>query len=228
MSKHNTKEELEHDALVDFINKSLTFFNANKTTILSVGVTVIVVVAVLFGYNYHSSNQESKAQILLADAERFYSEGDFQTALTGDNATFTLGFTEIAESYAGTNAGNLATYYAAVSNYKLDKNEDALSYIQNYKHVEGILGVGSLFFEGALLELNGSFDQAAQIYEKAASWDVNDSTTPFNLFKAAQAYKKAGNLDKTTALASKIIQDYPNSPEFVESERLKGQLAVSK
>ena len=59
MSKHNTKEELEHDALVDFINKSLTFFNANKTTILSVGVTVIVVVAVLFGYNYHSSNQES-------------------------------------------------------------------------------------------------------------------------------------------------------------------------
>ena len=103
-----------------------------------------------------------------------------------------------------------------------------MSYIQNYKHVEGILGVGSLSFEGALLELNGSFDQAAQIYEKAASWDVNDSTTPFNLFKAAQAYKKAGNLDKTTALASKIIQDYPNSPEFVESERLKGQLAVSK
>ncbi len=227
MSKHNTKEELEHDALIDFINKSLTFFNANKTTILSVGVTLIVVVAVLFGYNYYSSNQESKAQILLAGAENFYSQGDYQTALNGDEASYTAGFIEIATKYAGTNAGNLATYYAAVSSYKLDKNEDALSYIQNYKHVEGILGVGSLSFEGALLELNGSFDQAAQIYEKAASWDINDSTTPFNLYKAALAYKKAGNLEKTKALAAKIIQDYPNSAEFVESERLQGQLAVA-
>lgn len=228
MSKHHTKEELERDPLVEFIGKSVTFFNANKTTVLSVGITLIVVVAVLFGYSFYSSKQEAKAQLLLSQAENFYSEGDYTKALNGDEANFTYGFLEIADNYASTNSGNIAIYYAAVSSYKLGNYEDALAYIKKYKHVKGILGVGSLSFEAALYELNENFEKAASTFEKAANWDVNNSTTPFNLFKAANAYHKAGNNEKAKQIIAKIIADYPNSPEMTDSQRLQGLLAVSK
>ncbi|MFA5667741.1 MAG: tetratricopeptide repeat protein [Balneolaceae bacterium] len=227
MSKHHTKEELEHDPLVEFIGKTVTFFNANKTTVLSVGITLIVVVSVIFGYSFYSSSQEGKAQQLLSQAENFYSEGDYTKALNGDEASYSFGFIEIADNYANTNSGNIAIYYASVSSYKLGNYEDALAYIKKYKHVKGILGVGSLSFEASLYELNEDFDKAASTYEKAANWDVNNSTTPFNLYKAANAYHKAGKNDKAKQIAAKIIADYPNSPEMAESQRLQGLLAVS-
>lgn len=227
MAKHHTKEELERDPLVEFLNKSAAYYRANKTAILSVGTTFIVVVAILISYSVYSSKQEEKAQILLSQAEALYSESDYNAALYGDEGSFTLGFIDIADEYSRTNAGNLATYYAAVSYFKLDNFEDALAYINKYKHVKGILGVGSISFEAALYELNNQYDKAAITYEKAAKWDENSSTTPYNLYKAANAHYLDGNTDKSEQLISKIIKDYPNSDEYAESKKLLGQIASS-
>lgn len=227
MAKYHTKEELERDPLAEFIGKASIFYSQNKTMILSASVTVLVVAAVLIGYNLYSSKQETKAQILLAQAENFYSEGDYYTALNGDEVTFTPGFVEIALDYSGTNAGNLAIYYASVSSYKLGNYEDALAYIKKYKHVKGILGVSSLSFEASLYELNKEYEKAAEVYEKAAGWDENDSTTPYNLYKAANAYYHAGDNSKAARAIERIVNEYPESDELADSQRLQGILLAS-
>ncbi len=227
MAKHHSKEELERDPLIDFLNKASDYYRANKTAILSVGTTFILVIAILISYSVYSGKQEEKAQILLSQAEAAYSVSDYNTALYGDDRTFALGFTEIADEYSRTNAGNLAIYYAAVSNFKLDKFEDALAYINRYKHVKGILGVGSISFEASLYELNGQYDKAAITYEKAAKWDENYSTTPYNLYKAANAHYLDGKYDKAENIIATIIREYPDSEEFTESKKLLGLLAAS-
>tara|TARA_R110002124_G_scaffold286310_1_gene466841 strand:- start:24594 stop:25277 length:684 start_codon:yes stop_codon:yes gene_type:complete len=227
MSKNFTKEELEHDPLLDKYTSAVNFFNTNKTMVLSIVVTLVVVIGVLIGYRYYSIGQEDQAQNLLATAELSYSNGDYQTALNGDEYTLSYGFVQIADEFSGTNAGNLAAYYAAVSNFKLDNYEEALAYIQEYKHPKGIMGVGSVSFHATLLKLNGSLEKAAKKYEEAANWDKNDSTTPFNLMKAANVYKELGNTEKVKSIASTIIEEYPNSAEATNSRKLQGALAVS-
>lgn len=227
MSKNFTKEELEHDPLLDKYTKAVSFFNANRTMILSLTVTLVVVIGVLIGYRYYSAGQEDQAQNLLATAELSYSNGDYEAALNGDEYTLSYGFIQIADEFSGTNAGNLAAYYASVSNFKLDNYEEALAYIQEYKNPKGVMGVGSVSFHATLLKLNGSLEKAAKKYEEAANWDKNESTTPFNLMKAANVYKELGNSEKVKSITSTIIEEYPNSAEVTNSRKLLGSLAVS-
>lgn len=227
MTNRLSKEELEQDPLVEKYFKTVNFVLSNKITVVASTIAIITVIGVLIGYNIYSDRQESRAQNLLVDAEINYLQGDYAKALNGDEYTLSYGFSQISSQFSGTNAGNLATYYASVSEFKLDNVESALNYIKKYKAPKGILGVGPLSFHAALLEANGSFESAAQMYEKAAGWDDNNSTTPYNLLQAANAYEDAGNSSKAMSLANSIILIYPESIEFTEAQKLKGMLAIS-
>lgn len=227
MSKHLSKEELQSDPLIENYNKAANFFNENRTTILAIVISVIVVVGALVGYNYYAANQEQQAQQLLAIAEGYYSEGDYDKAINGDTFELTYGFLAIANDYSGTEAGNLAIYYAAVSSFKLGNIEDALGYLSRYDAPSGILGVGPVSFNAKLLLANGNAEKAAETFVKAANWDVNDTTTPYNLYQAAEAYFEAGNLDKAQELSERIIEEYPSSSELAGAQKLKGRIAVA-
>lgn len=227
MSKHLSKEELETDPLIENYKKAVTIFVENRTTIIAVFISLIVVIGAIIGYNFYSANQEQEAQQLLAIAEGYYSESDFDKAINGDSFQLTYGFLAIANDYSGTEAGNLAIYYAAVSSFKLGNIEDALSYMSRYDAPKGILGVGAVSFNAKLLFANGNTEKAAETFVKAANWDTNDITTPYNLFKAAEAYYDAGNLAKAQELTNTIIDEYPTSAELAASQNLQGKIAVA-
>lgn len=226
MSKRLSKEELESDPLIENYNRAVSFYLENKSTIIAVAVAVIVLIAGTIGYNLYSSQQEAEAQELLSIAESYYSQGEYEAALYGDEFELTYGFEQIADEYPWTNAGNIANYYAAVSSYELGDVENALAFIQNFDVPNGILGVGPIGFHANLLLENGSYEAAAKKYIEAAEWDENDVTTPLNLFKAAQAYYEAENYERADELTSRIIDDYPESNQLAESQRLKGMIAV--
>ncbi|MEX0719419.1 MAG: tetratricopeptide repeat protein [Balneolaceae bacterium] len=226
MSKRLSKEELESDPLIENYNRAAAYLSENKAVISSMIIGVVVIIAALIGYNFYSSVQEAEAQELLSVAESYYTQGDYENALHGDEFELTYGFSQIANDYSGTNAGNIATYYAAVSSLNLNNIEDALMYINRFDVPDGILGVGPLSFHANLLQANGSFERAAQKYLEAANWNKNETTTPFNLLKAARAFYEAGNYDRADELASQIIDEYPTSAELAESQRLKGMIAA--
>lgn len=227
MSKHLSKEELQTDPLLENVAKATTFFNENRTIILAVVIGIVVVVGSLIGYTYYSSSQEQQAQELLAIAEGYYSEGDFDRALNGDSFELTYGFLAIANDFSGTEAGNLANYYASVSSFKLGNIEDALSQFERYDAPNGILGVGSISFYASILKENGSLEKAAETYVEAAEWDENDFTSPYNLLEAAKIYYYLGNYEVAQELADRIIKEYPTSSEATESLRLEGMISAS-
>ncbi|MFV1885076.1 MAG: tetratricopeptide repeat protein [Balneola sp.] len=227
MSKHLSKEELQTDPLIENYNKAANFFNENRTTILAILISVIVVVGALVGYNFYAANQEQEAQQLLAIAEGYYTEGDYDKAINGDSFELTYGFLAIANDYSGTEAGNLAIYYAAVSSFKLGNIEDAIEYFSRYDAPEGILGVGAISFNAKLFLANGSTEKAADTFVKAANWDINDTTTPYNLYQAAEAYFEAGNFEKARQLSDQIIEEYPTSSELANAQKLQGKITVA-
>ncbi|MFN1833734.1 tol-pal system YbgF family protein [Balneola sp. MJW-20] len=227
MSKRRlSKEELESDPLIENYTKAVNYYQTHKPTILAAVIGIVVVVGSLIGYNYYSEQQELEAQNLLATAESYYNQGDYDKALNGDSFELTYGFAQIANDYSGTHAGNLATYYAAVSAYRLGNVEEAISFFNNFEVPRGILGVGPLTFHAKLLDENEQNELSSTMYLKAAEWDVNDNTTPYNLLKAAQASYEAGNYDDASDIATRVIREYPQSPEIADAQKLLGMLAA--
>jgi len=228
MSKKQVKEELEQDVLLETFSKAQSFYDQNKNTVIGAVIAVIILIGGSVGYYYYAEAQESEAQELMGYATQAYLQGDYEKALTGSDAEFTVGFEQIINNYGMTDAANLARYYAAVSTFKLGNPQEGLQYIENYEVPEGIMGVGPLSFHAVIHTELGNHAEAAKMYVKAAEWNVNNSTTPYNYLEAANAYYDAGNTEKAQQYAQKIINEYDNSDQATEAERLLGMLAVAE
>jgi predicted negative regulator of RcsB-dependent stress response len=226
MSKKLSKEDLEQDLLIEYTSRFMYFYSQNKAAVIGGGIGIILAIALIIGYFIYSSQQEQQAQILLGIAEQSLLTGDFETALYGDDDQFTLGFVQIARNFGRTDAGNLAKYYAAISEFELGNYEDALGHIESFSPPRGILGVAPLSMHANILLELERYEDAARIFERAANWDENSSTTPYNLFEAAQAHIEAGNRQNAITNLNTIINDYPNSQAAAEAQRLRGMLSA--
>lgn len=227
MNKKLSKEDLEQDLLIEYSSRFVHFYNQNKAAVLGGGLAVILTIVLVIGFFIYSAQQEQEAQILLGVAEQALMQNDFERALYGDDEQFTLGFTQIARNYNRTDAGNLAQYYSAVAEFELGNFEEALNYIKNYRVPRGILGVAPLSMNAIILAELERYEEAAVMFERAANWDVNNSTTPQNLFEAAQAHIEVGNNQRALEHLNTIVRDYPNSPLSTRASRIIGQLTVS-
>ncbi len=222
-----TQEELEQDPLLNSYARIQNFYLQNKNVIIGFAVVVLLVIASAIGYHYYQQSQNEEAQELMGMAENYYLRGQYDLALNGSDEDFTIGFKQILDNYSGTQAANLAHYYAAVSEYNLGNPKQALNYINDYDIPDGILGVAPLSFRGVLLtELNNS-EAAADAYVQAAEWDENASTTPYNYLEAADAFNDAGNKQQAVKYAQLIVDDYPNSQQLQEAEKLLGRLMAA-
>ena len=228
MSKKQVKEELEQDILLDTFSKAQSFYDKNKNALIGGAIALIIVLGGSIGYYYYSSAQEDKAQQLMANATQAYLSQDYETALRGSEAEFTVGFEQIINNYSITDAANLARYYASVCEFNLGNTEQALTYIKEYEIPEGILGVGPISFHGVILTDLGRHQEAADIYVKAAEWDVNDSTTPYNYLEAAKAFHDAGNSEKARQYAQRIVDEYSQSTQVTGAQKLLGTLAIAE
>jgi tetratricopeptide (TPR) repeat protein len=226
MNKKRVKEELEQDILLETFSKAQSFYDQNKSAVIGAAIALVVIIGGSVGWYYYSTAQEQKAQQLMGTATQAYLQGNYEEALRGSEADFTVGFEQIINNYSITDAANLAHYYAAVSEFKLGNPQKALNYIKDYEIPEGIMGVGPISFHGVIHTELGNHAQAAQMYVKAAEWDVNESTTPYNYLEAAKAFNDAGNQAEAQKYAQKIVDEYANSTQVTDAQKLLGMLAA--
>jgi tetratricopeptide (TPR) repeat protein len=225
MSKRLSSEDMEQDVLIEYSSRAIHYYQTNKATVIGGSIAIVVLIGMAIGYFIYSGQQEQKAQVMLGIAEQALLEGDLTRALYGNESDFTLGFVQIANNFGRTDAGNLANYYAAVTEYELGNAEEALVFIQRFRAPRSIVGVGPISLHGVILSDLGEYEAAAAKFIEAANWSVNESTTPNNLLQAAQAYIAAGNHGEARRIVERIITDYPQSQEITEAQRLSGYLA---
>ncbi len=226
MSKKLSKEDLEQDILIEYSSRFMYFYNQNKATVIGGGLGIILAVALIIGYVFYSNQQSQQAQVLLGIAEQALMQGDLERALYGDDDEFTLGFVQIARNYGRTSSGNLAYYYAAIAEFELNNFDDALGYIEQFSPPRGILGVAPISMHANILMELERYEEAASQFERAANWDENTSTTPYNLFEAAQANMEAGNNNRAIQHLENILSEYPNSQQATRAQRMLGMLAA--
>ncbi len=222
--KHLSKDEIAKDTLVTWYARFVNFISRYTKVAIVIGIAILVVIGIGIGYYFYQQHQETKAEKIMTRAENYLRNSDYKKALNGDLQNYTIGFAQIADNYGGTRAGNLACYYAAVCEFNLNNYQKALTYIQKYEVPEGILGVGPISLHAVILSNLGKYQAAGNLYMKAAHWEKNTSTTPYNLLAAANAYLKAGNQSLAQQAVNEVLNDYGNTTYQTEALKLAGYL----
>jgi tetratricopeptide (TPR) repeat protein len=194
-----------------------------------VGAIALVTVSFLL---YQKFVVEPK-QLEAAD-EMFVAQQNFQKAIdatTGQDSLFNLalngaegkyGFIKIAEEYSGTDAGNLANYYAGIAYLNTGKNTEAITYLDKFSSDDMILSTLAKGAIGDAFAQKNQLKEALDYYVKAAEMNENDLTTPRFLLKAGQTAYTLGQKADALKYFTEIKEKYQSAPEARNIDGLIG------
>lgn len=207
------------NTLDETASKSEQWIEKNSKPLFYGLVLVAVVILGYLGYNkYIIEPTEKEAANELAFPRKHFNQAntvsigvDSLLNLGLEGADGKYGFTDIATTYSGTKAGNLANYYAGLSYLKMKQYDKAIEYLSKFSSDDELLGPTAIGAVGdAFADINQSSD-ALKYYEDAANKKSNDFTTPLFLFKAGITAMELKDYNKALTLFKKIKSDYPTS-----------------
>lgn len=209
--------------------KTEAFVAKNQNWIIGV---VGAVAMVTIGYLVYQKFIAEPKQLEAAD-EMFVAQQNFQQATDGiasdslyklslNGSEGKFGFIKIADEYSGTDAGNLANYYAGMAYLNTGKYAEAIDYLGKFKSDDVILSSLAIGAIGdAYAETNKS-EEALKNYVKAAETNKNDFTTPRFLLKAGKTALTLGKKEDALKYFTDIKDNYEASPEASSVDVLIG------
>jgi tetratricopeptide (TPR) repeat protein len=218
------------NTLDETANKTEEFISNNQNTILSVlgGIALIVV-----GYLLYSKFVSGPAQDEAA-SDMYQAQKYFQQAVDAPQANDSLyklslnggegkqGFVDIAKNHSGTDAGNIANYYAGMAFLNTKQFQKAIDYLSEYSSDDAYTNALALGAIGdAKSELNKS-EEALEYYVKAAESNANELTTPRFLLKAGQLSFTLGKKADALKYFTEIKEKYEDTPEAQNIDALIG------
>ncbi|MCC9138503.1 tetratricopeptide repeat protein [Pontibacter silvestris] len=223
VKKHSEIEELVEspDALADRFAGSEDFVKRNRTVLLGIfaAVAALIVAGFLY-YNYRSSrNQE--AQEAMYQAVYYFEADSLNKALNGDGQYD--GLLAIADEYSGTDAGNLASFYAGVALLKEGNYAEAAEQLEDFESDDYLMQARAYSLTGDALLEQGKNDEAADMYKKAANHNENQFFSPQYLMKAGIAYESGNNYAAAVEVYNQIINDYAASAEITDAKKYKAR-----
>ncbi len=222
--KKSRRQELRQNFFVDLYARALLFYEEHRRVAYGIGIALLLLVLAIPGYIYYHQQQEQAANQQLGQILPVYEQGNYQQALegTGNQA----GLLAIADDYGNTDAGNLATFYAANALYQRGEYDRALNYFQRFEKEENFIGASAYAAQAAIYENRGNFERAAELYEQAASQYQNNLTAPRFLLSAGQAYEEAGQYEAAMNAYQRIQEEYPDSDQADSAERYMARAEV--
>lgn len=148
------------------------------------------------------------------------SDSLYKLALNGSEGKF--GFIKIADEYSGTDAGNLANYYAGIASLNIGKYDDAIKYLGEFKSKEAIVGALAIGAIGDAYSQKNQQKEALEYYVKAAESNKNDFTTPRFLLKAGKTALALGQKEDALKYLTDIKDNYDTTPEAATVDVLIG------
>ncbi len=188
------------------------FWMKNRKVIIGVGAVLILAVAGFFAYQtYVKKPKEERAADAMFKAEEYYRMDSARLALNGDGQH--MGFLKVIDNYGGTEAGNLAKFYAGICYIKLDDNANAVKYLKDFSTDAKQIQQRAYKLLGDAYADQGNGKEAVNYYKKAATHFKEDlQNSGEALFHAAYAAHKLLNDQKQAIeLYKELKEKYPNS-----------------
>lgn len=227
VKKHNERnsdfEELVEnpDALAGRLTQSEDYVKKNKSKLLGVFALIAAIVVGGFLYYNYRSTQNQEAQQAMFQAVYYFEADSLNKALNGDGQY--EGLLQIADEYSGTDAGNLANFYAGVALLKQGQYAEAAEHLREFESDDYLMQARAYSLTGDALLEQGQNAEAADMYVQAANYNENPFFSPQYLMKAGIAYEAANNFASATEVYDRIISDFAASAEVTDAKKYKAR-----
>jgi len=222
---HISRKELKTDEVRETIAHGAEAILSHQGLTTRLLIAVLVVAVGVLGWRWYSQRQDTKSSAAFATAMASF-EAPVPTAgqppapagqltFPDDKAKYTDAaskFAAVASQYPHTNDGQLAKYFAAVSDEKIGKDEDAKRLLQQLSESGDANFAAMARYELAqIYDRTGQGDQAVKLYQQLIDKPAVLVPKPVAMLALAQHYEKS---DPTQAakLLGQIKTDYPDTP----------------
>lgn len=222
--KNQAQEQLK--SIEENLTKAEMYVEDNKNNLMVVVLAIAIGFSGFFAYDrFYVQPKEDNASTELYMAEKNFELSKFQEALDGDEQF--AGLLEVIDSYGGTNAANLAEYYAGISYLRLGDANSAIEHLDKFSSDDEILApIAKAAIGDAFSEL-GQNEEALSYYIKAAELRTNDFTTPIFLMKAANAAYTLGDKENALLLYTRIKTEFASSNEGQKVDKYIAKVSAS-
>jgi tetratricopeptide (TPR) repeat protein len=223
LKTHNEYEELVEnpDALAERLVQSEDFVKKNKSKLLGVFAAIAAIVVAGFLYYNYRSTQNAEAQQAMFQAVYYFESDSLNKALNGDGQYD--GLLNIADNYSGTDAGNLANFYAGVALLKQGQFAEAQNHLEEFSSDDYLMQARAYSLIGDALSEQEKYKEAADMYNKAADYNSNEFFSPQYLMKAGVAYEAVNNFSAAAEAYDKIVKDFAASAEVNDAKKYKAR-----
>ena len=194
-------------------------------------ITVVLAVIVLgaggwFGYkSFVQKPKAEKSVDAMFKAEDYYRMDSLQKALNGDGIN--PGFLKVIKDYGGTDAGNLARFYAGDCYLRTGDFNNAIKQLKEFSTSSKQVQARAYKLLGDAYSELGQNDEAISNYKKAANHFTDDRHAAAEyLFFAASLAEKSGKNDDAIGLYKEIKEKYPETIAANESDKYLAKLGV--
>jgi len=177
-------------------------------------VAIVVIVGGYFGYkNLVSAPNEKKANEAIFQAEAYFRADSARLALEGDNIN--PGFLKVISKYGGTEAANMAHFYAGSCYLKLGDYNNAAKQLEAFSTKEPLIAARAKALMGDALSESGKKEEAAKLYKQAGTlFEKDDYNSPQYLFRAGYLYESMGKNQDAIEMYKLIKEKYPQFREY--------------
>lgn len=190
-----------------------------KYIFMIVGLAAVLILGFLGYDKYVQQPSERNAMNDMYTAQKYFNDAVlgtsqdslFNISLNGADGKY--GMLDIIDNYSGTDAANLANYYAGMAYLNMKDYANAITYLNAFSSNDDVLGpmakggIGDAFVQLEQLE------EAYDYYLQAAESKSNNFTTPMYLQKAGVIGLKIGKSKQSLEHFNTIKNDFPDSNE---------------
>ena len=209
------------------IAKAKDFWSRNsKAIMIACGAIIVLAGGWLIYKNYVKAPKNIKASEALYKAEEYYRMDSCNLALNGDGQH--MGLLRVISRYSGTDAANLAQFYAGSCYLKMGDNQNAIKHLKKFETDAKQIQARAYRLLGDAYADAGNNSEALSNYKKAARHFEKDySQSAEALFMAAYfADRVVKNQKEAIELYKELKEKYPNTQQGAQADNYLAQLGV--
>jgi len=231
LSQHISRKELKKDEIRETLaHGAEAVFSHQKMAGLVLGAALVVALAIL-GWRFYAEQQTGKASAALEEAMKVFQARIRAPGEPGEPGEVTYveeknkyedaskKFHEIARKYWWTRPGQVARYYAALSEIQLGHFGEAQKLLKEFEGSGDEEFVALARYQLAVVyDKTGKGEDAAKLFRQLAEKPTVFVSRPMALLALGDQLRKS-NPQEATKVYNQIRQDFPDSPVAEEAEK---------